>query len=357
MPRVRTILSRSLPLPVALALAAGGLAVCHDACADAPCYGVMFRTGSQTSGLGPNLYDVNVATGECSNPRQLNVNIAVDCAVDPATGIMYGLTDQLGRINNQSGSAGKNLIFTVNIQSGQCTAVGQLDPANTTSTGPLAVFEGDLAFHPQTGVLWGVTTRVDFARLFTVNLATGLGTIVADITPGVGIQLDLSAIAFDAQGGLWALDTRYPSQPGPAKVYRVNPQTGAILQTYQTSTTLGTVSGMAFNPANGQLLVVDGDFGGTHKLYRFDETASSLIEIGPTGVAAGNSAGLAGLAFGPSANQCPADINDDGSVDGVDLAALLSAWGTAAPSADIDGSGTVDAQDLTALLAAWGPCG
>ena len=357
MPLARTTSAAARPLPLLLVLASSGLAISHDAIADAPCYGVMFRTGSQTSGLGPNLYDVNVSTGACTNPRQLNVNIAVDCVVDPATGIMYGLTDQLGRINNQSGTAGKNLIFTVNIQSGQCTAVGQLDPANTSSTGPLAVFEGDLAFHPQTGVLWGVTTRVDFARLFTVNLSTGLGTIVADIAPGVGIQLDLSAIAFDAQGGLWALDTRYPSQPGPAKVYRVNPQTGAILQTYQTSTTLGTVAGMAFNPANGQLLVVDGDFGGTHKLYRFDEAASSLIEIGPTGVAAGNSAGLAGLAFGPSANQCPADLDGNDTVDGVDLSTLLSAWGTSSADADIDGNSTIDAQDLTALLAAWGPCG
>lgn len=340
-----------------LALAAAGLACGYAAQADAPCYGVMFRTGSQTSGLGPILYDVDTTTGACTNPRQLNVNIAVDCAVDPATGIMYGLTDQLGRINNQSGSAGKNLIFRIDIPTGQCTAVGQLDPTNTTSSGPLAVYEGDLAFHPQTGVLWGVTTRIDFARLFTVDLSTGLGATVADITPGVGIQLDLSAIAFDAQGGLWALDTRYPSQPGPAKVYRISPTSGAILQTYQTSTTLGTVAGMDFDPATGAMLVVDGDFGGTNKLYRFDEPTGTLIEIGATGVAVGNSAGLAGLAFGPSAQQCAADIDGDGDVGGTDLSALLSAWGTSTASADIDGNGMVNATDLTLLLAAWGACG
>lgn len=340
-----------------LVAASGWLALAAHAGATPPCYGVMFRTGSQTSGLGPLLFDVNPATGAATSPRELNVNIAVDIAIDPATGIMYGLTDQLGRINNQSGTAGKNLIFRIDIATGLCTAVGQLDPSNTSSTGPLAVFEGDLAFHPQTGALWGVATRVDYARLFTVDLATGAGTVVADIVPGAGIQLDLSAIAFDAAGGLWALDTRYPSQPGPAKVYRVNPQTGAITQAFQTSTTLGTVAGMAFHPTTGQLLVVDGDFGGTHTLYRFDVPASALIAIGATGVAAGNSAGLAGLAFGPAGPACPADLDASGSVDGIDLAELLSAWGTGAPNADINGDGIVGATDLTALLAAWGACG
>jgi hypothetical protein len=48
----------------------------------------------------------------------------------------------------------------------------------------------------------------------------------------------------------------------------------------------------------------------------------------------------------------PADLNDDGTVNGADLATLLGAWGTAGPG-DINGSGTVDAADLAALLSAW----
>jgi len=322
-----------------------------------PCHGVMFRTGSQTSGVGPVLFDVDPETGACTSPRELNVNIAVGIAVDPASGTMYGLTDQFGRINNQSGTAGKNLVFRVDVASGACTAVGQLDPSDTTSSAPLAVYEGDLAFHPQTGVLWGVSTRVDFARLFTINLDTGAGTVVADIAPGPGTQVDLSAIAFDAQGGLWALDTRYPAQPGPAKVYRVNPLNGTILNAYLTGTVLGTVAGMAFHPVTGDLLVVDGDFGGTNTLYRFDAANSALVEIGPTGVAVGNSAGLAGLAFGVVQDACPADLDGDGWVGGTDLTSLLSAWGASATGSDINGDGTVNATDLTALLAAWGACG
>jgi hypothetical protein len=56
----------------------------------------------------------------------------------------------------------------------------------------------------------------------------------------------------------------------------------------------------------------------------------------------------------PSA--CAADINGDGTRDGLDLTALLAAWGSGDASADLDGNGTVNGLDLTALLAAWGPC-
>ena len=55
-------------------------------------------------------------------------------------------------------------------------------------------------------------------------------------------------------------------------------------------------------------------------------------------------------------SDCAADINGDGTRDGLDLSALLAAWGSGNASADLDGNGTVNASDLTALLAAWGPC-
>ena len=59
----------------------------------------------------------------------------------------------------------------------------------------------------------------------------------------------------------------------------------------------------------------------------------------------------------PSAPPCPSDIDGNGSVDGGDLAALLSSWGACAGCAsDIDGNGSVDGGDLAALLGAWGAC-
>lgn len=57
---------------------------------------------------------------------------------------------------------------------------------------------------------------------------------------------------------------------------------------------------------------------------------------------------------------CPADIDRNGSIDGIDLAIILSKWGTNGgkdyPSADIDRSGVVDGSDLAEVLNSWGPC-
>ena len=54
-------------------------------------------------------------------------------------------------------------------------------------------------------------------------------------------------------------------------------------------------------------------------------------------------------------NPCPADISNDGSVDGLDLTIVLSGWGTAGKS-DIDGTGVTDGADLAAVLGGWGAC-
>ncbi len=59
---------------------------------------------------------------------------------------------------------------------------------------------------------------------------------------------------------------------------------------------------------------------------------------------------------GNCGNACPADINDDGVVDGNDLGTLLAAWGPGTGSADLNNDGVVDGNDLGSLLAAWGPC-
>ena len=56
--------------------------------------------------------------------------------------------------------------------------------------------------------------------------------------------------------------------------------------------------------------------------------------------------------------QCSADVNDDHIVDGLDLASLLSAWGTSGVpgGTDVNGDGSVDGLDLTFVLSGWGVC-
>ena len=56
--------------------------------------------------------------------------------------------------------------------------------------------------------------------------------------------------------------------------------------------------------------------------------------------------------------ECPADLDDDGTVGGSDLTVLLAEWGQPDSPADLDGDGTVGGADLTVLLGFWGqPCG
>ena len=56
--------------------------------------------------------------------------------------------------------------------------------------------------------------------------------------------------------------------------------------------------------------------------------------------------------------QCPADVNHDFNVDGTDLTAILSTWGTDGGSAggDINVDGIVNGLDLAFVLSGWGIC-
>ena len=56
---------------------------------------------------------------------------------------------------------------------------------------------------------------------------------------------------------------------------------------------------------------------------------------------------------------CPADIDQTGTVDGVDLAALLTNWGTSGgsyPRSDTNQDGVVNGVDLAIVLDGWGVC-
>ena len=84
----------------------------------------------------------------------------------------------------------------------------------------------------------------------------------------------------------------------------------------------------------------------------------------PTGtslhaIAAGAYHGIGLVMTSDTVCGCPADIDESGVVNSIDLAAVLANWGSDGgkyPRADIDGDGTVSSTDLAAVLSAWGPC-
>lgn len=57
-------------------------------------------------------------------------------------------------------------------------------------------------------------------------------------------------------------------------------------------------------------------------------------------------------------SDCPADVNQDGSVDGIDLSTLLGGWGHSSwqAGADLNGDGEVDGRDLGEIFGTWGAC-
>ncbi len=62
---------------------------------------------------------------------------------------------------------------------------------------------------------------------------------------------------------------------------------------------------------------------------------------------------------GVSCEPCIGDITGGGVVDGTDLAAMLSAWGTTGEGkfdTDVNDDGVVDGSDLATLLNGWGAC-
>jgi formylglycine-generating enzyme required for sulfatase activity len=75
----------------------------------------------------------------------------------------------------------------------------------------------------------------------------------------------------------------------------------------------------------------------------------------------GSLAAVLALSFSTSAqaqDACGADLDNDGVVNGSDLAVLLGAWGPCVGChADVDGSGVVDGADLAVVLGFWnGTC-
>ena len=116
----------------------------------------------------------------------------------------------------------------------------------------------------------------------------------------------------------------------------------------------------------------------TALLFTFDEPVGStslsnrgslpgIASIGANWFAGATSPSLAGVTQDsdgdgiPDVCECPGDILGDGIINGADLAALLSYWGSVTTSpvsqaCDFNGDDRVDGADLSYLLSAWGPC-
>jgi hypothetical protein len=219
--------------------------------------------------LSGQLYDMNTATGAATNPRGSGATSLAGIAFAPS-GTLFGLTT--------FGGAPANSLVTINPTTGIATLVG--------ATGLTAIIEGDLAFDPITGFLYGLYDVVGpNYDLFRINPATGAATTIGAIAN----VSDFSAMAFNAAGVLFVVNN------GDGKLLTVNTATAAILSTVNLSPNPGgEVAGLAIDPSTGVFYYANG-YAVTSNLYTLDTSTGVLTLIGP----AGQTNFLAGLAFTP----------------------------------------------------------
>ena len=136
---------------------------------------------------------------------------------------------------------------------------------------------------------------------------------------------------------------------------------GGATFAWQSSTAFGQASLFArrlnedgTNAWSSGTVLVDG-VSSKSKMVSYRQSAATVVvwSDGGTGLAdikgqrIGNDGSIGG---NPT---LPGDLNNDGFVNGADLATLLTAWGTSEQQADIDHDGIVGGGDLAILLSAW----
>jgi len=232
------------------------------------------------------LYDVDPATGAASNPRSVLVPDSecpgAACTLDHPSGLEI-LPD---------GSVLLATIETANVLASHLVreaglAGGGPSVPSSAALG-LQIGEGDLALDPQSGALYafGLTNGTIPFRLLRIEpgangWADPTTTAVGELQTG-----DLSAMAFAADGTLYAIDTDADA------LVTVDPADASTLSSVGLSEPLGPLAGMDFDPATGTLWVADGGSGGHGALFTLDPATGTLHEIGPLGLANG----LSGLA-------------------------------------------------------------
>ena len=216
----------------------------------------------QLVGLGSSgqLWDIDNTAGTAGNARPTGVTTPADMAAGP--------DGQLYSINTGFGTVGAFKLHRIDPVTGTGTVVG--------TTGLISSVEGGLTCSPS-GTLYG-SYQINGATksLYTVNRATGQTTILG---PTTGSD-DVSALAFGADGTLYAIDSTV-NDGGVAKLYTLNPSNGGILTTTPLSLDFdGGTLGAAIDPDTGTFYVASG---GTDTLYTLNVATGNLTAVGSLG--------------------------------------------------------------------------
>lgn len=193
---------------------------------------------------------------------------------------------------------------------------------------------------------------------FLHSLAADANLWLGRVGPWLGGHQDPSASGYQEPSGGWRWVTgeAWYSRWGPGEPNDVN---GFENHLHFISHQCGTpIPGRHWNDINGAI-----GYGGCTPLpssyvveWSADCDQDGIVDHGQILNGSVNDVNGNGI---PDTCDCPADINQDGTIDAEDLAAVLFAWGMSggkAGGADVDRSGNVEGTDLAAVLAAWGAC-
>jgi DNA-binding beta-propeller fold protein YncE len=247
---------------VFLAIARGALAGTARA---ARLVGVSFADGL--------VYDVDAQTGTARHPRSFSEN-SVQIAL--SVGVEVHVGGELLLATHASNPSFPSQLFSATYGISDVQSLGAFGAQ---------VGEGDLALDPLSGDLFaigltGLTIPLTLLRIDLADVGAG-ATVVGEIGSG-----DVSALAFDAAGTLYAIDTVDDA------LLVLDPTDASTLSSVDLSQPLGALAGMDFDPATGTLYVADGGNGGNDALFTLDPATGVLTLVGPLGLADG----LSGLA-------------------------------------------------------------
>jgi len=179
-------------------------------------------------------------------------------------------------------------LYNVDISTGTPTFIGDLDPT--------VQIEGDLATDPITGILYYIDGTG--GPLLAINSSTGACTVIGDdvhifCMPNGADCSDLSAMAFDATGNLYIVDTWLWT------LFKVDKNTAAVISSTPIDPPLTTGSGgLAFDPFGTLYLATDS------RLYKLDPSTGATTLVGLFFPGSG-AHGLSGLTFLPDPTPTP----------------------------------------------------
>ncbi|GJM19988.1 MAG: hypothetical protein DHS20C14_22010 [Phycisphaeraceae bacterium] len=197
------------------------------------------------------IYDVDLQTGEFSNPR--------------ATGIYRfgGLEFAGSELYGLSTDVAAGALYRIDQQTGASTLIGSL--------GQTRVVEGDLAYDPGTGRMFGSQNVYPNLgnSVFELDLASGK-VIFSRIIRDVG---DLDGLAFDGGGNLWAMDVTNDM------LLRLDTSNMHVLETVELSQDIVTSSGIDWDPSSRTMYLIEGK-SNRETLYTVDLGTGEVAHVG-----------------------------------------------------------------------------